>query len=100
MRTGYLILYGYICLKEQNFVDFLKKRKRLTETEVRFYMRQLLDAVAHMHQNRVIHRDLKLGNLFLSKSMDLKIGDYGLAANIKHDGERKRLFICIVISGI
>lgn len=43
-----------------------------------------------MHGAKVIHRDLKLGNLFLSKSMDLKIGDFGLAANIKHDGDRKR----------
>jgi polo-like kinase 1 len=56
-------------------------------------MLQLLEAVAYMHSHRVIHRDLKLGNLFLSKNMDLKIGDFGLAANIKHDGERKRCLI-------
>ncbi len=53
-------------------------------------MKQLLEAVAYMHLNKVIHRDLKLGNLFLTKDMNLKIGDFGLAANIKNDGERKR----------
>ncbi len=38
----------------------------------------------------MIHRDLKLGNLFLSKDMNLKLGDFGLAAKISYDGEKKR----------
>ncbi len=73
-------------------MDYLKKRKRFTEPEIRFYMKQLLEAVEYMHESKVIHRDLKLGNLFLTKDMNLKIGDFGLAANIKHDGDRKRYF--------
>ena len=43
-----------------------------------------------MHTNQVIHRDLKLGNLFLDENMRIKVGDFGLAALIKYDGERKR----------
>jgi len=34
----------------------------------------------YVHQNKIIHRDLKLGNLFLTERMQLKIGDFGLAA--------------------
>ncbi|KAJ3050871.1 Cell cycle serine/threonine-protein kinase cdc5/MSD2, partial [Rhizophlyctis rosea] len=68
----------------------LKKRRRLTELEVRFYMWQLLDALRYMHGRNIIHRDVKLGNLFLTKDMGLKLGDFGLAAMIKQDGERKR----------
>ncbi|KAI8618216.1 kinase-like domain-containing protein [Chytriomyces sp. MP71] len=71
-------------------VDLLKSRKRLSEPEVRYYMHHLLHGVNYMHSRRVIHRDLKLGNLFLAKDMRLKIGDFGLAATIKHDGERKK----------
>ncbi|KAJ3219956.1 Cell cycle serine/threonine-protein kinase cdc5/MSD2 [Chytriomyces hyalinus] len=71
-------------------VDMLKQRKRLSEPEVRYYMHHLLHGVNYMHQHRVIHRDLKLGNMFLAKDMRLKIGDFGLAAMIKHDGERKK----------
>lgn len=68
----------------------LKKRRRLTEPEVRHYMWQLLDAVSDIHRRGVIHRDLKLGNFFLTRDMHLKLGDFGLAAMIKHDGERKK----------
>ena len=42
-----------------------------------------------MHKNKIVHRDLKLGNLFISESMDIKIGDFGLATTIQFDGERK-----------
>jgi polo-like kinase 1 len=38
----------------------------------------------------VIHRDLKLGNLFINEKMEIKVGDFGLAAKIDFDGERKR----------
>ena len=43
-----------------------------------------------MHSHRVIHRDLKLGNLFLSEKMQVKCGDFGLAAKLDFDDERRR----------
>jgi serine/threonine protein kinase len=43
-----------------------------------------------MHGSKVVHRDLKLGNLFLGKGDEVKIGDFGLACKIEYDGERKR----------
>lgn len=44
----------------------------------------------YVHNNKVIHRDLKLGNLFLTERMQLKIGDFGLAAQVYFEGERKK----------
>jgi len=78
-----------IC-RNMTLVELLKKRKRLTEPEVRFYMLQLIAATIYMHKKHVIHRDLKLGNLLLDDNMDLKIADFGLAAMIQHEGERKK----------
>ena|SRR5579859_4132334 len=68
----------------------LRKRKRLTEPEVRFFILQILGATKYMHDKRVIHRDLKLGNLFLDSKMNVKLGDFGLAALLVDDNERKR----------
>ena len=71
-------------------MDLVKRRKRLTEPETQYYMCQLMDGMMYMHKENVIHRDLKLGNIFLDEKMNLKIGDYGLAAKIEYDGERKK----------
>ena len=61
----------------------VKKRKRLTAKETRYLMLELISGVEYMHSNRVIHRDLKLGNVFLNSTMDIKIGDFGLAAKLE-----------------
>lgn len=40
---------------------------------------QLCDALSHVHAQRVLHRDLKSQNVFLTSSADLKIGDFGIS---------------------
>lgn len=47
--------------------------------EVKTLMLQLLQAVAHLHDNWILHRDLKTSNLLLSHRGILKVGDFGLA---------------------
>ncbi|KAK6210225.1 hypothetical protein QIS74_11809 [Colletotrichum tabaci] len=50
------------------------------ETEhVRQFMLQLVDAVDYIHSKGVFHRDIKPENIFLTKSGDMKLGDFGLA---------------------
>jgi polo-like kinase 1 len=83
----------YILLElcqNQSINDLLKRRKKLTEIEVQCYMVQLIKSLKYLHSHRVIHRDLKLGNLFLTDKMELKGGDFGLAAKLEFEGERKR----------
>jgi len=70
--------------------ELLRRRKRLHELEVQCYINQICIAVKYLHSHRVIHRDLKLGNLFLNDKMEVKIGDFGLATKLEFDGERKR----------
>ncbi|GAA5877695.1 hypothetical protein JCM3774_006644 [Rhodotorula dairenensis] len=73
-----------------SMLDVLRARKRYSEPEARFYLTQLVGACDYMHANSVIHRDLKLGNLMLDQNMDLRVGDFGLAALVKFPGERKK----------
>ncbi len=67
----------------------LKQRKRFTENETRFFLRQIVEGIGYLHSNKIIHRDLKLANLLLS-DMQVKIGDFGLAAKLEHDNDRKK----------
>ena len=46
-------------------------------------MLQLAEGVQYTHSRGIIHRDLKLGNMFLSEEMEVKIGDFGLATCVK-----------------
>ncbi|CCM05981.1 uncharacterized protein FIBRA_08222 [Fibroporia radiculosa] len=73
-----------------SLMDMLRRRRRFTEPEARFFMIQLIGACEYMHTHQVIHRDLKLGNIFLDKNMNVKVGDFGLAALIESPGERKK----------
>lgn len=49
-------------------------------------------ACTYLHDKKIIHRDLKLGNLFLNDDMEVKIGDFGLATMVEFDGERYPCF--------
>lgn len=87
--------YVYITLElcpNQTLNEFMRKRpyKRLSEPEAMFFLYDLIVALKYLHRRRVIHRDLKLGNLFLDAEVRLKVGDFGLAAQLEHDGEKKR----------
>ncbi|KAL7528742.1 hypothetical protein ACHAXR_002602 [Thalassiosira sp. AJA248-18] len=55
--------------------EIIKRQKSLTKEETRLLMLQIVDAVSTIP----IHRNLKLGNLFLGKTMNIKVGDFGIA---------------------
>uniref|UniRef100_S4RYI2 Serine/threonine-protein kinase PLK n=1 Tax=Petromyzon marinus TaxID=7757 RepID=S4RYI2_PETMA len=74
----------------QSLAHMLRSRKVLTETEVKYYLRQLISGLRYLHQCGVVHRDLKLGNFFVTDSMEVKIGDLGLATTLEPPEMRKR----------
>ena len=69
--------------------ELLRRRRKVTEFEARVYLVQIGRAVKYLHKNKIIHRDLKLGNLFLSETMEIKLGDFGLAAKLASETERR-----------
>lgn len=87
--TYFVYIILELCRK-RSMMELHKRRKALTEPEVRFYMKQIIDACVFLHGKHIIHRDLKLGNLFLNDDFQVKIGDFGLATKVDFDGERKK----------
>ena len=72
----------------QSLVQTLKNRGKLTEPEVRYLMFQAVQACSYLHAQRVIHRDIKVGNFFLNADMELRLGDFGLAVRLKEEEKK------------
>lgn len=65
---------------EQDLASLIDNMKSpFTEPQVKCIMLQLLEGLAYLHENFVIHRDLKVSNLLLTDKGCLKIADFGLA---------------------
>ncbi|XP_077580434.1 serine/threonine-protein kinase PLK3 [Stigmatopora nigra] len=67
-----------------------KARHTLTEPEVRYYLRQIISGLKYLHNKGILHRDLKLGNFFVNENMELRLGDFGLAAKLETVDQRKK----------
>ncbi len=65
--------------RNKSMVDLMKGRDFMTEVEVRFYLVQLGRAIDYIHHHRILHRDIKLGNVFLGDGLVPKLGDFGLS---------------------
>ncbi|XP_078264540.1 serine/threonine-protein kinase PLK3 [Rhinoraja longicauda] len=74
----------------KSLAHILKARKTLTEPEVRYYLRQIILGLRHLHVRDILHRDLKLGNFFVNDNMEVKVGDFGLATKLLPVDQRKR----------
>lgn len=54
-------------------------RQPFSQSEVKCLMLQLLEGIKYLHDNWVLHRDLKTSNLLLNNRGEMKICDFGLA---------------------
>ena len=87
--------FHYIIMElcpNQSLKELIKRRKRITELEAQYFLMQILIATKYMHSQLVIHRDLKLGNLYLSHNLEVKVGDFGLAAELSASNQRRKTF--------
>uniref|UniRef100_A0A7S2DWG9 non-specific serine/threonine protein kinase n=1 Tax=Haptolina brevifila TaxID=156173 RepID=A0A7S2DWG9_9EUKA len=71
-----------------DLLQFLKNKRRaghLPEATVWSFFIQMCLGVKTMHENNILHRDLKAANVFLCSNTFVKLGDLGVAKVLKHD---------------
>ncbi|EGR30363.1 polo, putative [Ichthyophthirius multifiliis] len=86
----------YIVLEycsNQTFKQLMERRNKLTEIEVKSHLIQIINSLKYIHSQGIIHRDLKIENIFLNDKMVAKIADFGLSGKII-SSFHKRKTIC------
>lgn len=59
-------------------------------------LHEVVMALAYFHENRQIHRDVKAGNILINEEGLVKMGDFGIAANLLEKGQRKRARFTVI----
>ena len=76
----FLIIMEYI--NGGNLFSFVKKRRKLSEKTAKFLFRQIILGIQYIHQQNIVHRDIKLENLLIDLNNNVKICDFGIGRKI------------------
>mgnify|MGYP002634161120 CR=1 FL=1 len=63
----------------------LDQRGKLHEVEVAYIAGHVIDAMRFLHKKFILHRDLRLPNLLLTKDMNVKVIDFDIAKELTSD---------------
>ncbi|KAK3067636.1 serine/threonine-protein kinase KIN2, partial [Coniosporium uncinatum] len=79
VRTNHhwYMLFEYV--NGGQMLDYIISHGRLKEKQARKFGRQIASALDYCHRNSIVHRDLKIENILISKTGDIKIIDFGLS---------------------
>ncbi|KAI6654576.1 Phosphorylase b kinase gamma catalytic chain, skeletal muscle/heart isoform [Oopsacas minuta] len=72
-------------LEGQDLFSMLEEENNLYESIAKDILRQILTAIKSIHSQNIVHRDIKLENIFVSPKCSVKLLDFGLSETISDD---------------
>ena len=80
-KGNFFLVFEYV---EKNLLEVLEESPRgLSPKLIRSFVYQMCKAVAYLHKNNMIHRDVKPENLLIDENLNLKLCDFGFARKVK-----------------
>lgn len=76
-------------------IFFSELDRGLTEKQIQVICKQVLEALVYLHSMKIIHRDLKAGNILLTLDGDIKLGLYITTVSVNNSnvqGQANRVF--------
>ena len=71
----------------------IKLNKKFSEEQILDWFTQICLAVYHIQKKKILHRDIKPQNVFMTKSSMVKLGDFGISKNLNTTWEKAVTFI-------
>ena len=65
-----------------DLLNYVRKRRKLSEKYAKFVFKQIMEGIAYLHDNGVVHRDIKLDNILLDGHGNIKIADFGVSRKV------------------
>ncbi len=82
-RTFFIIM-EYI--EGDTLESFFEKKIPLSSDTVMFFLAQICSALAHAHDQKIIHKNLTPSNIFISNNRHITVSDFGLSAPVPEEG--------------
>jgi serine/threonine protein kinase len=80
--------YSHFCVLElgnhgdiEHFQKVLLKRKVLSETCICYFTKQILEALEYIHKCKIIHMDIKQGNILIDSNLNIKLTDFSVSCS-------------------
>ncbi|CAG8784076.1 30809_t:CDS:2, partial [Racocetra persica] len=89
------ILYGLVVMEfmEVSLADLIADELQMSEPQIALVTREILKALTYLHSQRRIHRDVRSDNVLLNARGDIKLADFGHAAQLIDTEPHRKSFI-------
>jgi len=82
IEEGDTVAFVMEYVEGETLKEYLERKGKLTDTEIREIFSQMLDAVGYVHEQKLVHRDIKPSNFMIDKRGKVKLMDFGIAKSL------------------
>ena len=79
---GYTVAFVMEYVEGETLKEYLERKGKLTDKEIKEIFSQMLDAVCYVHEQNLVHRDIKPSNFMIDKKEKVKLMDFGIAKSL------------------